>query len=144
MSGLWLWGSENQNNWENLKEQQGTNLCWNPVQWLSKGRHLNNSPHVQRASFQPVQKCSKMFRKIILKLGTGHWISILNRKEMLHINSWLPKVWYFTLALWGKYLRGLLLKLDPFCSKGKLLSESRNSLRQANSAPQTLKRIAER
>lgn len=87
------------------------------------------------------------------KLSTGHWISILNRKEMLRMNSGnLPGCQKFDISYWyyGEIFKRtanyaiLLPKLDPFHSKGKLPSHSRKSLLLANSVPRTLQRIAER
>lgn len=66
---------------------------------VSKGLHLNQCKNV-----------AKLQKDNFKKLGTEHWVSILNRKEMLHMNSGnLPGCQKFDISYWsmGKYLRGM-------------------------------------
>lgn len=126
---------EGQNNRETLKERQETNLSAEihhsafPTQEIlttpnvSKGIHFNQCKNV--ATFQ---------KDNFKNLGSGHWISILNRKEMLHMNSCnLPdcQSMIFHTGTIGKVLKRtanytiLPPKSDPFHSKGKLPSHSR-------------------
>ena len=116
----------------------------------------------QSKTFKQLPMCSKgfistgaerqqEFQKDNLKLSTGHWISILDSKEVLHMNSRnspAAQSLIFHLGTMGKVFKRtansaiLHLKLDPCDSQGKLPSHSRNSLLQASSVPGTGQRTA--
>lgn len=80
---------KDQTNKGNLKEQQETNLSAE-IQCSDFPREeILTAPHVSKGLHFNEYKNVARFRKDNLKkLGTGHQISILNRKETLHMNSW--------------------------------------------------------